>query len=70
MSRKIETEDLTIVVSRYWPLHKLKAVDIRRSDGNIVHNSITLTAEQVKTLHTALTEVLYPEQLPKDKGEE
>lgn len=61
MARKTttKTETLEILVTRSWPLNRLKSVQVKILGKDLWHNDITLTAQQVEDLHVALDGVLY-----------
>lgn len=59
MSKKIKTPELEIVVSRYWPLQKIKSVNVKLLNStSSFHNDITFTGEQVLELEEALKDIL------------
>lgn len=53
---KIET--LEVTVTRTWPLHRIKKVQVQIAGKDLWHNDITLTKEQAEQLHTALADIL------------
>lgn len=53
---KIET--LEITVTRSWPLHRIKRVQVQITGKDLWHNDITLNKEQAEQLYTALEDIL------------
>lgn len=58
MAKVTKTGELTIVVSRYWPLSLLKTVEVKVDSESSWHNDVTLNKEQAETLYKALGDVL------------
>lgn len=61
MSKTIKTKELEIVVSRWWPTHLIRSVEIKRNDLDYGANCIKIDAEQTEQLLTALLQITKPE---------
>lgn len=63
MPKKVtKTETLEIMVTRSWPLNRLKTVQVKILGKDLWHNDITLTAAQTEDLLVALDGIIYGEQ--------
>lgn len=58
MPKSKKEEKLVVEVTRTWPLHRVKTVEVKIDGKDLWHNDITLTRQQAEELHVALSDIL------------